>query len=117
MPYKNKADQTARNKRYREANKEKLYQIERKQLARLEAIKTASPCMDCLTFYPAECMDFDHRPEEVKYAGVGHLVAGRYSWNLIEKEMTKCDLVCANCHRIRTKARHRSKRVPCQDTI
>src|ERR1035441_9177547 len=32
----------------------------------VNAIKEASPCMDCHQFFPAVCMDFDHRPGEVR---------------------------------------------------
>jgi hypothetical protein len=60
----------------------------------------AKPCMDCGGTFPSCCMDFDHRPGTVKVAGVGQMM-----WEHIEKvkaEIEKCDLVCANCHRIRT---------------
>jgi hypothetical protein len=61
------------------------------------------PCMDCGSRYPACVMDFDHRQGEDKYSSISKLVG---NWMCSEKqlleEIDKCDLVCANCHRIRT---------------
>lgn len=50
-------------------------------------------------------MDFDHRLGEKKEFNVGSMFAHHYSRELIEKEVAKCDLVCANCHRVRTRNR------------
>ncbi len=70
------------------------------------------PCMDCDLVFPWECMDFDHRPEEVKSFGIstkGRLSITSENIALIEKEIAKCDLICSNDHRIRTKERYRSQ--------
>lgn len=65
------------------------------------------PCSDCGGAFDPVCMDFDHRPGEVKYRNVAHL---RYNLDAVKAEIAKCDLVCANCHRIRTyrQRNHRS---------
>lgn len=64
-----------------------------------QTYKTA-PCMDCgLSFLPV-CMDFDHIKNK-KY-NVSKLIQNNSSLKLIENEIAKCDLVCANCHRKRT---------------
>lgn len=68
------------------------------------------PCLDCGNVFPPECMDFDHRPGAVKLFSIGMNL--RRSWSSIEAEIAKCDLVCANCHRIRTAARGRSAMKP-----
>jgi len=65
----------------------------------------AEPCCDCGKSFPACCMDFDHRMGCVKQYNVGSMFAHHYSRGLIEMEIAKCDLVCANCHRIRTQKR------------
>jgi hypothetical protein len=62
------------------------------------------PCMDCGGIFPPECMDFDHRDPSDKVQGVSRLVFRRYSRDRILAEIAKCDLICANCHRIRTHA-------------
>lgn len=53
-----------------------------------------------------ECYDFDHRPGETKRFSVG--VNVRRNWNVILDEIAKCDVVCSNCHRVRTLARIRA---------
>ena len=73
--------------------------------ARSDALK-GGPCVDCGGRFPPECMDWDHRPGEVKTAEVGALRSG--SLERMLAEIAKCDLVCANCHRIRTRARGRA---------
>ena len=68
---------------------------------RIVALKDA-PCSDCGGRFPSCAMDFDHRPGEVKKHQLGGMTKTVYSWAVIEAEIAKCDLVCANCHRIRT---------------
>ena len=70
------------------------------------------PCMDCNTIFPFIAMDFDHRPGEVK----SFTISVKGCWKAtserieeIEKEISKCDLVCSNCHRIRTWNRSNSR--------
>lgn len=59
------------------------------------------PCADCKGTFPAVCMDFDHvRGEKVE--GIAKMVAQSWSMEKLSEEIAKCDLVCANCHRIRT---------------
>lgn len=62
------------------------------------------PCKDCGNKFPACCMDFDHARGTKKF-NVGSMFAHHYSRKLIEHEIKKCDLVCSNCHRIRTQKR------------
>lgn len=47
-------------------------------------------------------MEYDHRPDEVKVETIARMVVQQRAWAAIEKEIAKCDLVCANCHRFRT---------------
>lgn len=58
------------------------------------------PCLDCGGRFPPECMDFDHRPGEVKLMEMGETMRKLSLWLA---EAAKCDIVCANCHRIRTR--------------
>lgn len=73
---------------------------------RLKQLKDA-PCMDCGNRFPPECMDFDHARGE-KVFGIGP------NWDMrperLMVEVAKCDLVCSNCHRIRTKQRNQYKK-------
>lgn len=62
----------------------------------------ANPCLDCGGTFPPECMDLDH----VRGKKLGNLAAlVSKSREVIKAEIAKCEAVCANCHRIRTKKR------------
>src|ERR1051326_1741302 len=63
----------------------------------------ATACLDCGGSFPPECMDFDHRPGQAKVRDVGSMVTS--AMETLLAEVAKCDLVCANCHRIRTRKR------------
>lgn len=66
-------------------------------------IKTGTPCADCGKNFPAVCMDFDHLNREEKTALVSEMVSsGSYTLAELQTEIKKCEVVCANCHRIRT---------------
>jgi hypothetical protein len=62
------------------------------------------PCADCGRRYPPFVMDFDHRNGEDKTGNISAM-APRWSWSKIAAEVAKCDVVCANCHRMRTARR------------
>jgi len=68
----------------------------------------AKPCEDCGRSFPPECMDFDHVRGK-KHAGVAHMK--RYALPRLLEEILKCDLVCACCHRIRTRRRQNARGV------
>lgn len=72
-----------------------------KHLDWLIAFKKDKPCADCGIVYPHYVMDFDHRNPEDKVANVSTLIRQKNMAKTLE-EIAKCDLVCANCHRIRT---------------
>ena len=57
------------------------------------------PCKDCGNSFPSYCMDFDHVRGD-KFMDLSDM-KGR-TLELIMTEAAKCDVVCANCHRIRT---------------
>ncbi len=49
-------------------------------------------------------MHWDHLPGSVKVNSLGHLVR-HGSRRLILEEVKKCELVCANCHAVRSVTR------------
>lgn len=61
------------------------------------------PCTDCGFWYPAVVMDFDH--VQGKVLDISEMRRRRMARSKIEAEVAKCELVCANCHRLRTQAR------------
>jgi hypothetical protein len=65
---------------------------------RLNELKS-SPCADCRRQFLPVAMDFDH-VRGTKFRMVSTMV--NYSWERVLNEISKCDLVCACCHRQRT---------------
>ena len=64
------------------------------------------PCADCgYKFHPV-AMDFDHRVHTDKIKNIGTMMVKNWSLDRIKTEIEKCDIVCANCHRIRTYFRY-----------
>ena len=57
----------------------------------------AKPCRDCRRRFPAYVMDFDH----VRGRKLGN-ISTMHSKKRILAEIAKCDLICSNCHRVRT---------------
>jgi hypothetical protein len=49
-------------------------------------------------------MDFDHVRGE-KVGILSRLSGGRMAWSKVLNEIAKCEVVCSNCHRIRTHLR------------
>lgn len=111
MAYKNIEDQRAASKRHYIANKQSYLDKNKnyRQLIRnyVKDMKESSPCLDCGVKYPYYVMDFDHL--ENKEFSIHYLSAtGRIG--ALKKEIKKCEIVCANCHRKRTYIREISTR-------
>jgi hypothetical protein len=71
---------------------------------RLDKIKMWWGCADCGYREDPRALQFDHRPGTVKTMNIGS-VCGSMAWDAILAEIAKCDIVCANCHMIRTDER------------
>lgn len=68
---------------------------------KVNRIKSQRGCADCgITDY--RVLEFDHLPQFKKVANVSDLVRANKSYDVILREIRKCDVVCANCHRLRT---------------
>jgi len=95
------------------ANKStRLIQIKEYQKRKKNTLQEAinklkdAPCSDCGNRFPPCAMDFDHRDATTKHKEISTMICRDIS--SLEKiliEVTKCDLVCACCHRIRTNLR------------
>ena len=72
-----------------------------RNVAHVRKLKEA-PCSDCGIRYPFFVMQFDHRDAALKESCVATLAYKTASLESINVEIAKCDLVCANCHAIRT---------------
>lgn len=73
----------------------------------IKKIKEETPCSDCGNKFPYYVMDFDHvRGKKRGNISEIFFTLGRLK---LEEEIKKCDVVCANCHRIRTFNRMRPR--------
>jgi hypothetical protein len=83
----------------------------RKRLrAWLKAYKESIPCTDCGGKFPSYVMEFDHIPGNVKAFTIGGSIH-RMSQKTYFEELDKCELVCSNCHKIRTHTRKARKKL------
>jgi len=92
MPYVDKADLYAAQKRHRIKVRERL----------LEFLSTKC-CTDCGEDDPV-VLDFDHVNPKKKFKKVAGMLSGHYSWESVLREIQKCEIRCANCHRRKTYA-------------
>lgn len=67
------------------------------------SLKTGHACTDCRRIFPPAAMQWDHLPGTAKIADVSGL--RDRSREAILEEISKCELVCVNCHTIRTVGR------------
>ena len=91
-------------RRYYERNRDVYRDKNRRKRDRLREIlrqAKSRPCADCGNQFPYFVMDFDHKEGEQKEESVGLLVRALSVRRLLD-EIEKCDVVCSNCHRIRT---------------
>jgi hypothetical protein len=73
----------------------------------IQDLKSRTPCMDCKIQYPYYVMDFDHVRGR-KQKNVMELIP-TLSKKKIDEEIAKCEIVCSNCHRVRTHIRRSRK--------
>jgi len=76
----------------------------RRRRQAVAALKVAAGCVDCGYNVNPHALDFDHVRGE-KVGNVARMLSSNYAWSTIEAEIAKCEVVCANCHRIRTMLR------------
>ena len=73
----------------------------KKEIAQMLAnIKEKSGCVDCGGKFPYYLLDFDH-VRGTKVNSISRML-NKDSLQDIFKEIEKCEIVCANCHRSRT---------------
>ena len=88
------------NKKWIQENRElsnKRTQIRRWE-RKLRAVEyKGGKCATCLGIFPAECFDFHYIDKETKHKDPGLMMS--HSDESLFKELDKCALLCANCHR------------------
>jgi hypothetical protein len=123
MPYKNIADRTAQSRRWRLDHPERDAKFRKASTLKQTAKRNSGVvrantlkgrenkailieykggcCVDCGGMFPACCYDFDHLRDKV--FEIASCLCCRIE--KLKAEADKCDLVCANCHRVRTQKR------------
>lgn len=91
-----------------EGQKEKAMDRQRdrrsKVVTYIQELKQSTPCADCKENYPYYVMEFDHLRD--KEFVISHMIRKRGArLDLIKLEIVKCDIVCSNCHKVRTHSR------------
>lgn len=96
-------DQRPYNVKYYARNRQReIDRVMTRQRATLEFLRELRrvPCMDCRGTFEPHQMDFDHRdPLSKSFQVTGPLLTSRAR---LLAEIAKCDIVCANCHAVRT---------------
>ena len=95
-----------RGKAARQARKRARAMTERAWMA---ALKEGVPCADCGQIFPVWVMHWDHLPGYEKVGSISAMVGSR-SRAITIAELRKCELVCANCHVLRTLSRARARK-------
>jgi 5-methylcytosine-specific restriction endonuclease McrA len=91
---------TPEEREQRKAQKSKLKRNKKLQVGRdIIAIHINKGCVDCGELDPI-VLEFDHVDPTTKYKDVSKLLGK--SLHKLEDEITKCQVVCANCHKRRT---------------
>lgn len=105
MGYKNPDQQREYQREWARKNSAKRRKARHTRKRDILSELKSKPCMDCGNTFPVVCMDFDHRPGEEKLATVNDFVRKGWGIKKMLEEIDKCDLVCSNCHRVRTATR------------
>jgi hypothetical protein len=122
--YKNKDRRLETARKWRAANKERLRewwkqyrlknpkkqseisrkwgQIYRREFRQFVDFAKSKPCHDCGIQYAPWIMQFDHRNPKEKSFTIASAVRAKIKRGIVEEEIKKCDVVCANCHAERT---------------
>lgn len=74
----------------------------RKQV--IQRWKQMKGCASCGVKLPHYCLDIDHVDPMDKPKRKANLITylSSLSWINIKKELSKCQILCANCHRMKT---------------
>lgn len=69
----------------------------------IDTYKQSKGCADCKEQYPHWMLEFDHLRD--KSFTIADYRTYTTSLEVIKEEIAKCDVVCSNCHAIRTYSR------------
>jgi len=102
MPFKDAEARRINRRKWYKINAKSAVEIvkERKQKIKkwFGDYKKGIKCSMCSESHPAT-IDFHHRNSKEKDNGIAYFVANGYSPKRILRELEKCKVLCANCHR------------------
>jgi hypothetical protein len=108
QPYCRVCQQEYNRSRYHDNRAENAERQRQNKKVRMDGIKAdirrlkeETPCLDCGESYAWYVMDFDHVKDKKSENISGLVRNGAARWRIFS-EITKCEIVCANCHRVRT---------------
>lgn len=87
-----------KNKVKIKAKQKEIVAINRKYV---KDLKKNGCCVDCGEDR-WQCLDFDHIDPSQKTNDIKYLSHHSFSLEIVKKELSKCELRCANCHRVRS---------------
>lgn len=98
-----------KKERYRKNKKEFIKKVREREARirqenqdKIAEYFSVNQCVDCGNS-DIRVLDFDHIDN--KNDNIGTMLYRAKKWIEIEKEIKKCEVVCSNCHRIRTSIR------------
>jgi hypothetical protein len=94
---------TAKKPYYLDKAKRRNEEYRREVSARIRDYLATHPCTDCGET-DVLVLEFDHVDCGAKLAAVSEMLRAQRPWRVIEGEIAKCQVRCANCHRRRTAA-------------
>ena len=101
MIIKNSREHYKNNKQvYLDKTKKRNQRISEENRTKLFAYLSQHSCIDCSETDPY-VLEFDHVRGN-KTIAIARLLKRAISWSAIEAEIAKCEVRCANCHRIKT---------------
>jgi hypothetical protein len=110
MPYKDLNKQQKYQAAWYQKNKKELQKPHKRALSKhrearrqwLRSLKEDKPCTDCGKTFHFSAMGWDHLPGATKLFCISSYLKLGQSKKKVLSEIAKCELVCANCHSIRT---------------
>lgn len=93
---------------YRSSHNESREKLRERNARRVFEYLKSHSCIHCGESDPI-VLEFDHRNSDDKIESVSILIRDS-SWERIELEIQKCDVLCANCHRRKSAAEFKYKR-------
>ena len=102
--YRNRQNRLLHRREYLDKDRQRY----RARTAFLNDLKLSRGCADCgYNAHPA-ALHFDHLPGNVKVGNISEL--RNLAWKTLLDEIAKCEVVCANCHAVRTESRPEQRR-------